>query len=285
MDTPGGSPAYDVTAVRYGTRSTTKSDVFLHFGVYGEPDEPTQMDYYFWVARSAEHTILVDCGFNEASGARRGRTMLCPPVLALDRLGIEPADISMLILTHAHYDHVGNVDEFPAADLVMSAREYEFWTGPLASRPLFATSAETADIEALIRARAASRLRLLPGPLPGATAARQSVAAGVDVLELGGHTPGQLVVIISTAHGEVVLASDALHYYDEMRLDRPFTHVADLPAMYQGFELLRGLTADDARQLVAGHDPEVMRRFPAADGELAEFAVRVAPLPPGSGDR
>jgi glyoxylase-like metal-dependent hydrolase (beta-lactamase superfamily II) len=279
---PGRSPGYEVTAVRYGTRSTTKNDVFLHFGLYGEPDEPTQMDYFFWVARSAERAILVDCGFNDASGARRGRTMLCPPVAALRRLGIEPADISMLILTHAHYDHIGNVDAFPSAELIMSAREYEFWTGPLASRPLFATSAEAADIEALMRARAAGRLRLLPGAPPGGPATRQSVAAGIDALELGGHTPGQLVVLVGTEHGEVVIASDALHYYDEMRLDRPFTHVADLPAMYQGFELLRDLTARDARTLVAGHDPEVMRRFPAAGGELAGLAVRIVPPTPAS---
>jgi glyoxylase-like metal-dependent hydrolase (beta-lactamase superfamily II) len=183
----------------------------------------------------------------------------------------------MLILTHAHYDHIGNVDAFPAAELVMSAREYEFWTGPLASRPLFATSAESGDIEALSRARAAGRLRLLPAALPGCPAARQSVAAGIDVLDVGGHTPGQLVVVVGTDHGEVVIASDALHYYDEMRLDRPFAHVTDLPAMYRGFELLRSLAASDSTLVVAGHDPEVMRRFPPAAGELAGLAVRIAP--------
>ena len=285
MVSPGGSPGYEVTAVRYGTRSTTKSEVFLHFGLYGEPDEPTQMDYFFWVARSAERTILVDCGFNDESGGRRGRTMLCSPVAALRRLGIDPADVGLLILTHAHYDHIGNLDAFPAAELVMSAREYEFWTGPIASRPLFATSAESADIDALARARAAGRLRLLPGRTPGGSAVAQSVTAGIDVLELGGHTPGQLVVLVGTEHGEVVIASDALHYYDEMRLDRPFTHVADLPAMYQGFEQLRALAATDARLVVAGHDPEVMRRFPAADGELAEIAVHIAPLTPDSAAR
>lgn len=274
MVSPGSSPSYDVTAVRYGTRSTTKSDVFLHFGLYGEADEPIGMDYFFWVARSTERTVLIDCGFNNASGSRRGRTMLCPPVAALRRLGIEPAAVDVLILTHAHYDHIGNVAAFPAAELIMSAREYEFWMGPLASRPLFATSAENDDIDALRKARAAGRLRLLSG----GTAARQSVAAGIDVLDIGGHTAGQLVVLVRAEHGEVVIASDALHYYDEMRLDRPFTHVADLPAMYQGFELLRDLTAADARLLVAGHDPEVMRRFPAASGELAGLAVRITPL-------
>jgi glyoxylase-like metal-dependent hydrolase (beta-lactamase superfamily II) len=275
-----GSARYEVVAVRYGTRSTTKSDVFLHFGLYGEPDEPVGMDYFFWVARSAERTILVDCGFNDASGGRRGRTMLCPPATALRRLGIEPADVSLLILTHGHYDHIGNVAEFPAAELVMSAREYEFWTGPLASRPLFATSAETADIDALVRARADGRLRLLPAALRSDGPARQSIVAGIDVLDVGGHTPGQLVTGVRTDNGEVVIASDALHYYDEMRLDRPFTQVADLPAMYQGFELLRGLTAA-GRLLVAGHDPEVMRRFPPVGGDLVGLAVQIRPPEPG----
>jgi glyoxylase-like metal-dependent hydrolase (beta-lactamase superfamily II) len=283
-----GGARYELTAVRYGTRLTTKSDVFLHYDVYGEPDEPVQMDYFCWVARNPERTILVDCGFNSGSGARRGRTMVCPPVTALQRLGIQPADVSLLIVTHAHYDHIGNLDAFPAADIVMSEREYEFWTGPLAKRPLFAVSAETEDIDALRRARQAGRIRFLPRPTPAPSPARQPVTAGVDVLEIGGHTPGQLIVLISTGDGEAVVASDALHYYDEMRLDRPFAHVADLPAMYAGFEVLRDLTADGTRHLVAGHDPEVMRRFPpiasttsgSADAGLDHIGVRIGPVLP-----
>ena len=281
---------YEVTAVRYGTRSTTKSDVFLHFDSYGEPDEPIGMDYFFWVARSPARTILIDCGFNARSGARRGRTMLCAPGPALRRLGIAPEDISLLIVTHAHYDHIGNLDEFPAAELVMSAREYEFWTGPLADRPLFATSSEASDIDALRRARAAGRLRLLPTPAVNAAPAPLDLVDGVRVIEVGGHTPGELVVLVSDGEGEVVLASDALHYYDEMRLDRPFRHVTDLPAMYVGFELLRGLADSEASKLVAGHDPEVMRRFPvvastpagAASDDMAGFAVRLGPSSTGS---
>jgi glyoxylase-like metal-dependent hydrolase (beta-lactamase superfamily II) len=306
------SARYEIAAVRYGTRLTTKSDVFLHYGLYGEPDEPTRMDYFFWVLLGAGRTILVDCGFNEQSGARRGRTMLCPPVTALHRLGIDPADVTALIVTHAHYDHIGNLDQFPAAEVVMSAAEFEFWTGPLADRPLFATSAEADDIAALQRARADGRLRLLaradspPLCTPGATSplgplaapagglagrakpappVAHAVTAGVRVLEVGGHTPGQLVVLARTSDGEAVLASDALHYYDEARMDRPFAHVADLPAMYHGFELLRRLAAEPGRYLVAGHDPEVMRRFPALMGpagrDVAGLAVRIGP--PASG--
>jgi hypothetical protein len=48
--------------------------------------------------------------------------------------------------------------------------------------------------------------------------------------------------------------------------------------MYRGFELLRSLAASDTNLVVAGHDPEVMRRFPPVDGELAGLAVRIAPM-------
>jgi hypothetical protein len=51
--------------------------------------------------------------------------------------------------------------------------------------------------------------------------------------------------------------------------------------MYRALELLRGLAAEPTRYLVAGHDPEVMRRFPplttAADRDIAGLAVRIGP--------
>ncbi|MFB9831902.1 N-acyl homoserine lactonase family protein [Actinoallomurus acaciae] len=260
------SAPHEVIAVRYGTRATRKSEVYLHFGLYGEPDAPTDMDYFFWVVRGAGRTVLVDCGFNERSGTRRGRTMLCPPAEALARLGVRPADVSQVVVTHAHYDHIGNLDLFPSAEVVIARREYAFWTGPVADRPLFMTSAEADDLDALRRAVEDGRVSLVEG--------RHTVAPGIEVLEVGGHTPGQLVVLVTSADGDVVIASDALHYYEELELDRPFTHVADLPAMYAGFETLREL-AGDGRPLVAGHDPEVMRRFPALTGEAAGLAVRV----------
>lgn len=254
----------EVLAVRYGTRTTRKSDVFLHFDTYGEPDADIIMDYYFWLVRLGGHTTLVDCGFNAASGASRGRTMLCPPAEALARLGVDPATVATVVLTHAHYDHIGNLRAFPGATFVMSRREYDFWTSPISHKPLFAGSAEREDLAALRVAHAAGRLDLVDG--------RVTLPGGVELVEVGGHTPGQLIVLV----GDVVLASDALHYYEELDLDRPFAHVADLPAMYGAFQLLREL--GDTHRLVAGHDPDVMRRFPVvAEGLAAQITLERSP--------
>jgi len=83
---------------------------------------------------------------------------------------------------------------------------------------------------------------------------------------------GQLAVIVGTARGETVIASDALHYYEEMTQDRPFAHVTDVPAMYAGFAWLREQAAA-GREIVAGHDPQVMQRYPAVTG-AAGLAVK-----------
>ena len=66
---------------------------------------------------------------------------------------------------------------------------------------------------------------------------------------------------MATADGTVILASDALHFYEEVERDRPFAIVADLPAMYRGYDTLAQLAAQPATHLVAGHDPLVRWRF------------------------
>jgi glyoxylase-like metal-dependent hydrolase (beta-lactamase superfamily II) len=262
---PGASAEYEVTALRYGTRTARRSEVFLHFELYREPERELAMDYFVWVARNADRTVLIDCGFNERSGARRNRTMLCPPVEALRQIGVDAAEVSQLIVTHAHYDHIGNLQSFPAARIIVTDREFAFWTSPLSRKPLFMASAEEADIDALRQLSEAGRVDFISG--------RASIAPGIEVVELGGHTPGQVAVIAGTARGETVIASDALHYYEEMTKDRPFAHVTDVPAMYAGFAWLREQEAA-GREIVAGHDPQVMQRYPAVTG-TAGLAVKV----------
>jgi glyoxylase-like metal-dependent hydrolase (beta-lactamase superfamily II) len=261
--TPG---SYEVLAVRYGTRSTVASQVFLNWFVYGEPDRPLAMDYFFWLVRGGGRVILVDTGFSRAAGDRRGRTTTLPPLEGLRKLGVTPAEVDTVVVTHAHYDHSGHVDAFPDAEVVMSGRELDFWCGPYASREVFAHSAERSEIEHLVGRDRQGRLRRVSG--------RVEVAPGVAVLEVGGHTPGQLIVEVDAERGPVVLASDAVHYYEELDRDRAFAVVADVPGMYAAFDTINGLAAAGA-VVVAGHDPLVMRRFPAVGEAEPGLAVRV----------
>jgi glyoxylase-like metal-dependent hydrolase (beta-lactamase superfamily II) len=256
-------PVREVLAVKYGYRVTSRAESYLNFHMYGEPDAGLGIDYYFWVIRDSGGVTLVDTGFAPEAGARRNRQGYTTPAQALPGLGIDPDDVTAIVITHAHWDHTGNVSQFPRAQLVLTEAEYDFWTSPLAQRGHFAAHREADEIELIARARAQDRVTLFTG--------QYRLAPGIELTEVGGHTPGQLIASVATRDGgTAVLASDALHFYEEVEQDRPFAILADLPAMYRAYDTLAQLATQPGTRLVAGHDPLVRDRFArhAASGEI-----------------
>jgi glyoxylase-like metal-dependent hydrolase (beta-lactamase superfamily II) len=249
----------EVLAVRFGSRVTRKAESFFNYHVYGEPDEALDVDYYFWVIRDGTGdggpgtVTLVDTGFSREAGRRREREQWLTPAEVLPVIGIAPEAVQRVVITHAHWDHTGNLDQFPGAEIVMSRAEYDFWTSAIARRRHFALHSEAAEIQLLTQARADGRLTLTTGDT--------RLAPGIELLQVGGHTPGELVVSVADEAGTVILASDALHHYEEVDRDRPYAILADLPAMYRAYDLLAELARQPGARLVAGHDPEVRARF------------------------
>src|SRR6476659_4668344 len=110
---------YEVLAVRYAWRTAPKSELYFRWGAYHEPDAEIGLDYYFWVLREGERTVLVDTGASEAAMERRGfrpagategvRFVQCSPVDAFAQLGIDGESVDDVIITHLHWDHIGNL--------------------------------------------------------------------------------------------------------------------------------------------------------------------------------
>jgi glyoxylase-like metal-dependent hydrolase (beta-lactamase superfamily II) len=262
-------PSYRALAVQYADRETTFGDAYYRWSTYGEPDGPLRLSYYFWILEPlhapGSAPILLDCGFEPARGARLGRRCLCAPAEALARLGIDPAAIELLVVSHIHWDHVGNLHLFPNARMPVAGAELEFWTAdPVAQRPQFAAHADPDAIELLRRAVAEERVELIED--------RAEVAPGITAVRVGGHAPGQLIFEVAGEHGPIVLASDAIHYDDELERERPFGIFVDLADMYRGYQTLREYAASGAA-VVPGHDPSVMDRFAPLDGDAAGLAV------------
>lgn len=149
---------YQVVIVKYGTRRTVRSDVYLNYGIYGAPNTPIDMDYFVWVIRNERRTVVVDTGFSRAGGLARDRTSLIQPARVFERLGVDPANAPTVVLTHAHYDHAGNLGLFPHSEIIISAAEHAFWTSRLAGRAQFRHSIEDADIAEIEKARAQGRV-------------------------------------------------------------------------------------------------------------------------------
>jgi len=259
---------FEVLAVRYGTLASRKSELYYRYESYHDADAAAALDYYFWVLRGGGTTLLVDTGFDPAAAERRGRTCLVPPVDALAEIGITPGDVSTIVVTHLHYDHTGNLHAFPGAQLVVPARELEFWAGPYARRPQFAPHAEPADVAYVQRAAEEGRVRLTEGT--------EEILDGLQVVTVGGHSPGQQVMIVESAAGPVLLTSDAVHLYEELELDRPFAVMHDLEQMYAAYDLVHDLARSRGAVVVPGHDPEVFRRHGGDATNGNRVAVQIA---------
>jgi glyoxylase-like metal-dependent hydrolase (beta-lactamase superfamily II) len=117
---------YELFALRYATRHARRGDHFIG----GDPhDGPMPMDYFVWAARGGGRTFVIDTGFNAEVSETRKRKFLRSPGEALATLGIDANAVEDVILTHLHYDHVGNFDRFPKARFHLQERELVYATG------------------------------------------------------------------------------------------------------------------------------------------------------------
>ncbi|MGQ4810382.1 N-acyl homoserine lactonase [Candidatus Entotheonellaceae bacterium PAL068K] len=239
---------YTIYAVQYAHRKTTSTEVF--YGDYH--DTPMAMDYFVWAITNDQHTVVVDLGFTEEVGTCRGRQFLRCPSKGLAEIGIDCASVTHVILSHFHYDHVGNYALFPHATFYVQDDEMRFCTGRYASYPAFRHSFEVDDVVALVRYNFDGRVAFVDGD--------QDILPGISVHKVGGHTAGMQIISVETKEGRAVVASDASHYYHNIEKNVPFMVLHDIPGMYRAFERIREL-ADKPELIIPGHDPLVQDRL------------------------
>jgi glyoxylase-like metal-dependent hydrolase (beta-lactamase superfamily II) len=243
---------YKIYTLYYGKRDATTADYFLD----DTANIPVGMGYYMWVATNGEHTVAIDLGYRIEVGERRGRTLVRPPAELLDKIRVDPKTVQHAIVTHMHWDHVGNYDLFPNARLYLQERELHFWTG--AQMDEWKSSLEEEELVAVVRLHFRGRLGLCGGA--------QEIVPGITVHHVGGHTTGSQIVQVETARGTAVVASDAAKLYRNFLEDIPQSHSHSVPDQLSGYALIKRLaTKEDL--IIPGHDPDVMRRQPLfADG-------------------
>jgi glyoxylase-like metal-dependent hydrolase (beta-lactamase superfamily II) len=260
------SGLFSVYAVKYAERpAVPRGDYFYSADCDG--GGPQALDYFTWAAVSEDTVCAIDTGFKPETGDARGRTFLAPPTETLARLGVDTQRVPHLVLTHLHWDHSGNLEDFGAAQIVLQEAEMAFWTGRWAGRGQFRSLHTPHDLAALVLANAEGRIRWVDGDA--------DVVPGITVHRVGGHSPGMQVVRVATSRGFVVIGSDASHLFANIEQDEPFRILHDLPGMYAGFDRIHEL-ASMPELVVAGHDPAIFDRFPPAGPGLEGIAVRIA---------
>jgi glyoxylase-like metal-dependent hydrolase (beta-lactamase superfamily II) len=257
------SPHYEVYAVKYAHHARRASENFIG----GDPhDGPMPLDYFVWLVRGAGREIVVDTGFSAPMAAKRGREHLRCPTEGLGLLGCDARAVRDVVITHLHYDHVGNFDLFPAARIHVQDLEMRYATGRHMCEPYFRGAYEVEDVVGMVRGVFAGRVQFHEGDA--------KLAPGVTLHLVGGHTMGLQVVRVATRRGWLVLASDAAHLYANMDQARPFPIVYSVGDMVEGWRRLRSL-AGSPDHVIPGHDPLVLARYPAASRGLEGIVARL----------
>ncbi|HKU48011.1 MAG TPA: N-acyl homoserine lactonase family protein [Burkholderiales bacterium] len=254
---------YEVYALKYAHHARRRAENFIG----GDPhDGPMPLDYFVWLIRGEGREIVVDTGFSAPMGTKRGREHLRCPTEALRMLNCDASKVKDVVITHLHYDHVGNFDLFPAATLHLQDVEMHYATGRLMGDERHSFAYEVDEVVGMVRRVYEKRVRFHDGD--------EEIAPGVSVHLIGGHTQGMQAVRVKTRRGWVVLASDASHFYANMEDVRPFPIVYSVADMVDGYRKLRAL-ADSPGHLIPGHDPLVMERYPAPSPELKGIVARL----------
>ena len=254
-------PEYSIHAIRYGTIAGFPVASL----VIGAPkEEKIDIAMIVWLIRGGGHNVLFDSGFHRESWLKQFPTAdYLRPDAAVETAGVRPEDVTDIVISHAHWDHMGGIDLFPKATVWIQKQEFAYYTGEAWQPGGKHGGIDKEDVRELVRLNTEGRLRLVDGDgvevLPGIrayTGARHTFAS--QYIRVDGVAP-------------FVLASDNCYLYRnlaEHKASATFSE-SDQPANIRNQSRMIEL-AGSADRVVPGHDPAQFTRFPST-GRVARI--------------
>jgi glyoxylase-like metal-dependent hydrolase (beta-lactamase superfamily II) len=225
------------------------------------------INYYVWAIKAKNgETIVVDTGCSPAQGVARKVPEFVDAIEVLGRLGVTGNNVHKVIITHMHWDHVGNIEgylqAFPKAKFYVQKREFDFAVkSPLAARKPVAILFDPIASKAAGALERSNRLVIVDGD--------HHLAPGIDLFLAPGHTLGLQVVRVNTAKGPAVVGSDCAHVFRGYQEDTGSCFVMDMPAWLRSFDKVKSKAPLDL--IFPGHDVLMHDNFP----EVAKDVTRL----------
>lgn len=246
------NPTYRAYAVSYGTlRGFPLRGLVLG----ADSTERVDLAMTVWVLRGQERVVLVDAGFyrDEFLASWEVEDFVRPSE-AVARFGVRPEEVTDIVISHLHWDHVDGADLFPNARVWVQRAEYEHY-GDSTNLPRSGVFAS--DVAMLREIERAGRLRLVPGD-------SSEIAPGIVAFTGGRHThESQYVSARLEGGATAVFASDNLYLYANLERHRPIAATWDTVSNLAAQDRMRRLASSE-RLIVPGHDLAVFSRFAAA---------------------
>jgi len=256
--------AYQVYAIRFATEASYPTR-FLVAGA--DSTRRTPLAFTVWLMRGGGRTILMDAGFYREKFIDRWKPVnYTKPSEALAALGVKPSDVTDIIVSHIHWDHVDGADLFPNARVWLQRAEYDHYTNDTGA--VLDRAIDSDDAKMLASMKRAGRIELIAGD-------STEIMPGITVFTGGKHTFASEYAAVRAQlaggrTGTVVLASDNAYLYENLERHRPITQSLDTLSNLRAQERMARL-ASEPRLIVPGHDVEVFVRFPEPGNGIARI--------------
>lgn len=260
-------PIYEVYALRYGARSDwSRGKSYLNDS---NPNAADSIEYFLWIIRNPERTIVVDTGFDADTAERYGRKPFDDPTVLLDKFGVRASEVETVIVTHMHFDHVGALPPYTKARFHLQQADIAYATGPSMKYEFLRFPYDRVHVAQMLAHVYSGRAVFRDGD--------GEIAPGVSVHRIDGHAIGLQAVRVNTARGWVALASDSAAYIEQFADYRVSPAVVDARAMLQGYDRLRELASSEDH-IITGHDPITSLIYPKVAGvDAPAFRLDAAP--------
>jgi glyoxylase-like metal-dependent hydrolase (beta-lactamase superfamily II) len=249
-------PEYSIQAIRYASSPGVPVSELV---VGGPKDVKVDIAMAVWLIRGGGHTILFDSGFHRDTFLKYfPMTDYLRPDEAVKLAGVKPEEVTDIVISHAHWDHMGGLDLFPKANVWIQKEEYRYYTGEAWQPGGHHGGIDPEDVKQLLERNTEGRLHLVDGDnveiLPGIrayTGSRHTYAS--QYLRVDGHPP-------------FVLASDNCYFYLNLSshlASATFSdadHAGNIAAQSRMIEL-----AGSADRVIPGHDAAQFQKYPTTD--------------------
>jgi glyoxylase-like metal-dependent hydrolase (beta-lactamase superfamily II) len=223
--------------------------------------------FMFWLIKGADRKILVDAGFLKDIDEAKNYSLknYVRPDSILATIGVSRENITDVILTHPHWDHMDGIDLFPNAHVWIQKEDFNYFIGTAWQKDINHAGFNKRDVVKLITINLDGRLTLIDDD-------DKEIIPGIKVYTGSRHTFNSQYVVVQSGLDKIVIASDNMYtYYNLQHLkSAPENATFDTNGYVGEMKRMKTLCSD-TKLIIPGHDGSLFSKFP----RVAEGIIKI----------
>jgi glyoxylase-like metal-dependent hydrolase (beta-lactamase superfamily II) len=226
--------------------------------------DTVSFSYYFWFLNGDNgRKVLVDVGFIQDYSKPFNGTNYIRPDSALQRIHVSPDEITDIIITHPHQDHIGGLPLFKTGTIWIQRNDYLYFTGDGWQKDADHRGFNKGDVLNIVQANIDGRVKFINGD-------NIEIIPGIRVFTGSKHTFESQHLLVDTKSDKVLLASDDSWFYVNIEEELPIPLTMDTVAYTTQLKKMKTLVSNKDL-IIPGHDPLVMSKFPKVAGGVVRI--------------